>query len=60
MNKPALKTFKDLIPGQTFRKDGDRYIKVSGDLGMKLNVNGVAVPSMKRTFFPETGVSEVK
>jgi hypothetical protein len=53
--------FKDVVCGATFTKDAARWIKVShrpggGGLAYQLNDHGVAVPSLKREFFPETVV----
>jgi len=57
--------FKDMICGQTFTKDSLRWVKVAhraggSGLAYQLNAAGMAMPSVKREFFPETVVVEVK
>jgi hypothetical protein len=61
MNKPRIpNTFGSIDFGRTFTKDALRWIKVSATMAYQLNASGVAVPSLKRKFFPETPVVEVR
>jgi hypothetical protein len=53
-------TFGSIDFGRTFTKDALRWIKVSATMAYQLNGCGVAVPSLKRKFFPETTVVEVR
>ena len=61
MNSPRIpKTFGSIECGRTFTKDALRWIKVSSGMAYQLNSSGVAMCSVKRKFFPETPIVEVR
>ena len=51
-------TFGYILPGQTFTKDGRRWIKVSEIHAYPLSLTGMAVPSQKRDFAADERVAE--
>ena len=53
-------TFGYILPGQTFTKDGRRWIKVSEIHAYPLSLSGLAIPSQKRDFQSEDKISDVQ